>query len=53
MTDVILECVCELPVKTSVYATLLALLNCERRDAVTAFLAHTQLVLKRGSRAGR
>jgi len=52
VTDVILECVCELPVKTSVYATLLALLNCERRDAVTAFLAHTQLVLKRALQLG-
>ena len=48
----VLECVCELPVKTSVYATLIALLNCERREAVAAFLAHTQLVLRRALALG-
>jgi nuclear cap-binding protein subunit 1 len=52
VTDIVLECVCELPIKTPVYAALVALLNCERAEAVGALLAHAHALLRRALALG-
>ena len=45
-----LECVCELPVKTRVYSTLVALVNVAKPEAVAALLATAQRALSRSLR---
>jgi len=50
--DIVLECVCELPVKTSLYATLVALLNCSRHEFVGALLTRAQAALRRSLKLG-
>ena len=45
--DIILECICELPVKTSLYATLVGLVNCSRPEFVAALLARAHSLLRR------
>ena len=50
--DIILECVCELPVKTSLYATLVGLVNCTRPEFVAALLGRAHSLLRRALKLG-
>jgi nuclear cap-binding protein subunit 1 len=50
--DIILECVCELPVKTSLYATLVGLVNCTRPEFCAALLGRAQSLLRRALKLG-
>ena len=50
--DIVLECVCELPVKTSLYATLVALVNRTHGVFVSALLARAHSALRRALKLG-